>query len=721
MKKFLSMLLALTLLLAMFVPAASAAGDYAGKTVLIYTGNLRGDVDIYAKIAAAKAEYEAQDANVVLVDAGNFLQGSAYANVSRGLAITTLMSCVGYDVAAMGKYEFVYGGATVGYPYHGNFYKYYTQAELVNGAEELTYRQNAPSASEAVMQTRPELVPASFTAVSSNITVSKDNSGFYSFAPYFIVPVTDLSVGVVAITDPATADFLQDGFMDGYTFTDKAPEKPAGCDIVVALVNGGTACEADIVIDATAGEPICGAYVIDNATREIRKEELRLDIADPIIAAGIEDMKEAFATTFSVFGKSEVTLDGSDRANWNGETNLGDLTADALKWYAENKFEGFAKDVPVVAIQNGGNCDNHLYDGAITDVDLLSALPFSPMGVGILYLTGEQLLEAVEASTQAENCPAWAQVAGMEYTVAAYKEFKPGAEYGKFFEVETVNRVTITSVGGEAFSKDATYAVVADNFLMNGNDTYYVFKNARAAESAKYLNNGKGVKTRDIVAMYIEEVLDGTVGSAYAQPHGRITVLTEEPEVPFVNPYTDVAETAWYYDAVKYTYQNGLMGGTGSGRFEPETQMTRAMLVTVLYRVEGEPEASELENPFDDVDNNWYTDAICWAADKGIVNGTDADKFSPNDKVTREQMVTILFRYATYKSSASKERAVLTAFADGKAVSKYAEEAMQWAVAEEIIRGSVEGGKSYILPANGATRAEVATVLMRFVEMVKGE
>ncbi|MGN1307966.1 MAG: hypothetical protein ACI4V3_09890, partial [Faecousia sp.] len=363
MKKILSMLLALTLLLAMLVPAASAAGDYAGKTVLIYTGNLRGDVDIYAKIAAVKAEYEARDANVVLVDAGNYMQGSAYANASCGAAITEIMTRVGYDAAAMGKYDFVYGDATTGYIYHGNYYKYYTQAELVNGAEEEEYRQNAPWAAEAVMATRPEHAPASFYAVSSNITIGKENSGYYSFEPYFVVPVTDLSVGVVAFTDPATADFLQDGFLEGYTFTDEVPEMPAGCDIVVALVNGGTACEADIVIDATAGTPIVGAYVIDNATKEIKKEELKLDIVDPILAADIEAMKESFATTVSVFGKSEVTLDGSDRANWNGETNLGDLTADALKWYAENKFEGFAKDVPVVAIQNGGNCDNYLYDG----------------------------------------------------------------------------------------------------------------------------------------------------------------------------------------------------------------------------------------------------------------------------------------------------------------------------------------------------------------------
>lgn len=713
MKKVLTMLLALALLLAVFVPAASAAGDYAGKTVLLYTGNLRGDIDVYARIAAVKAEYEAKDANVVLVDAGNYMQGSAYANATRGKAVTDLMTMVGYDVAAMGKYDFVYGDATTGYIYHGNYYKYYTQAELVNGAEELTYRQNAPWASEAVMATRPEITPAGFYAVSSNLTVSVENSGYYSFDPYFVVPATDLNVGVVAITDPTTADFLQDGFLDGYTFTEEAPEKPYGSDIVVALVNGGTACEADIVIDATAGTPIVGAYVIDNETKAITEEEIKLDLVDPTIAAAVEAVK---AEAVTVIGKSEVTLDGSDRSNWNGETNLGDLTADALKWYAENKFEGFAKDVPVIAIQNGGNCDNHLYDGEITDVDLLRALPFSPMGVGILYLTGEQLLEAVEASTQSENCPAWAQVSGMEYTVDAYKEFKAGAEYGDYYEAETVNRVTITSVGGEEFSKDATYAVIADNFLMNGNDTYYAFKNVKEAEGAKYLNNGNGVKTRDIVAMYIKEVLGGTVGGTYAEPQGRITVVTEEPELPFVNPYTDVAETAWYYDAVKYTYQNGLMDGTSKDKFEPETQMTRAMLVTVLYRAEGKPEASELDNPFKDVDDNWYTDAICWAAEKDIVNGVAPDKFAPNEPVTREQMVTILHRYATGKGTAGDGKADLSSFPDAKQVSSYAQDAMAWAVAGNIIQGSKVGGEDYLLPADTATRAQIATVLMRFLE-----
>lgn len=170
---------------------------------------------------------------------------------------------------------------------------------------------------------------------------------------------------------------------------------------------------------------------------------------------------------------------------------------------------------------------------------------------------------------------------------------------------------------------------------------------------------------------------------------------------------------------MQYTAQNKLMNGMGNDKFAPEAKMTRAMLVTVLYRAEGAPEASELANPFKDVKDSWYTDAVCWAAAKGIVKGTAADRFSPDENVTREQMVTILFRYAQYKSAASEARAELTDFADAGSVSDYAKEALRWAAAEKIILGSVENGKNSIRPAATATRAEVAAVLMRFVELLK--
>lgn len=530
MKKMLSLVLVLAMVLAVFAACGSnqqtettvateaataptdAAVDYPNSTVILYTGNVRGNVEIYAQVAAAKAVYEEKGATVYLVDAGNYLQGAAAANADRGLSVYNLMDAAGYDVAAMGKYEFVYGDATTGYIYHSNLTKYFTQAELYQGAEALEYQKNAPWAEEAVMDTREAKEPAAFTVICSNLTAAEDATGYYAFEANAVLGDA-LKVGFVSAVDESVSDFIQDGFLTGYTFGEvAAPE----CDILVAL-GGGT---GDIVIEAPAGgETVVGAYVIDNTTKAVTEEAVALAGSDEAVAALAAAMESA-----PVVGFAEVILDGSDSTNWNGESNLGDLTADALLWYAQNKVEGL-QDVPVVAIQNGGNCDNYIYDGDITEVDLLKALPFSPMGVGIIYVTGAELLESIEASAQCENCPGWAQVAGLEYTVDTAAAYDAGEEYGDFFKAASIRRVTITSVGGEAFDENATYAVIADNFLMNGNDTYYTFGAIKeAGENYVEVSSFGGLKTRDIVALYIQEVLGGTVGSDYAQSQGRINV-----------------------------------------------------------------------------------------------------------------------------------------------------------------------------------------------------
>ncbi|MGM9524109.1 MAG: leucine-rich repeat protein [Faecousia sp.] len=180
--------------------------------------------------------------------------------------------------------------------------------------------------------------------------------------------------------------------------------------------------------------------------------------------------------------------------------------------------------------------------------------------------------------------------------------------------------------------------------------------------------------------------------------------------------FADVPKNAWYVGAVEYAVRNGLMNGVGDGQFDPEGSMTRAMLVTVLWRFEGEPEAGE--NPFSDVPNGqWYTDAVAWAAANGVVNGVGNNRFDPEGKITREQMATILYRYAEKKGIDTSKRAELGAFPDAKQVSAYAKDTMQWAVAEKIINGS--DGK--LLPQGDATRAQVATILMRFIENIVKE
>ncbi len=177
--------------------------------------------------------------------------------------------------------------------------------------------------------------------------------------------------------------------------------------------------------------------------------------------------------------------------------------------------------------------------------------------------------------------------------------------------------------------------------------------------------------------------------------------------------FTDVNATKWYHSAVDFAVTRGLFNGTGDGHFSPENSMTRAMLVTVLWRYEGEPH--EGENAFADVpEGQWYTDAVAWAAANGVVNGVGNGKFDPNGNVTREQMVTILFRYCGDKGFDTSARANIGSFPDAGNVSAYAKASLEWAVAQGIVNGS--GG--YLLPQGNATRAQVAAVLMRFIQNI---
>ena len=211
--------------------------------------------------------------------------------------------------------------------------------------------------------------------------------------------------------------------------------------------------------------------------------------------------------------------------------------------------------------------------------------------------------------------------------------------------------------------------------------------------------------------------VDGkSVGAVTTYTVDKLTVSTRI-EVEFTNgvlPFTDVRKADWFYDDVVYAYENGLFSGTSDTTFSPNASMTRAMLVTVLYRLEGQPTVSG-RSGFSDVKlNSYYEDAVTWAADNGIVNGTGATTFSPNANVTREQMAAILYRYAQYKQYGTAASAGLNGFSDAAKVSAYAKAPLSWAVAEKLVNGS----EGRLLPTGNATRAQVAAILHRFVENV---
>ena len=196
------------------------------------------------------------------------------------------------------------------------------------------------------------------------------------------------------------------------------------------------------------------------------------------------------------------------------------------------------------------------------------------------------------------------------------------------------------------------------------------------------------------------------------------SVLTENKmptySMDMAYSFDDVDSSAWYADAVSYVAENGIMNGAGNGTFAPDTVMSRAMLVQVLYNLEGKPEAADCTFTAVAADA-WYADAVAWAADAGIVTGVSDTTFAPDQMMTREQIATILYRYAAYKNYDVTASNDLSSYTDAGQIGSYAVEAMQWANGAGLITGSTA---TTLNPLGSATRAEVATILMRFLESV---
>ena len=250
----------------------------------------------------------------------------------------------------------------------------------------------------------------------------------------------------------------------------------------------------------------------------------------------LDDTLEAYA---------EAALFGADNAARKGETNLGDLWTDALRWFAASGainayFE--EDDVTagntqidadadhIVALWNGGNLRADIPEGKFGAEQLAEVLPY-PNKVAVVYMTGAQLLEALEAASQAlpcteetaAACASFMQVSGLSYTVDTAKAYDRGEAYGdNWFRAASLNRVTITEVNGQPFDAEATYAVITSNANFNGMDSSYLFKEA-AGENEKSTITTAVV--RDAVWLYIAEELNSVIGEAYAQAQGRINVL----------------------------------------------------------------------------------------------------------------------------------------------------------------------------------------------------
>ena len=616
--------------------------DLEGKTVILHSNDVHGAIAGYANMAALKAEYAAKGADVILVDAGDFSQGTTYVSTTKGADAIAMMNAVGYDFATLGNHEFDYGWPQLKENMEKADFKVLCADVLENG-------ETIFDASAIVEK---DGVKIGFFGMETPEAQTKAN-------PALIKGLTFLAGDEMYAAAQAQIDAL----------------KAAGADVIICLSHLGLDAESepnrsvdmlakveglDMIIDghshtvitATAEQPIqstgtafanIGVVVIDNATKAIVDNYLvpvtEESAADETVAAAAQEIIGKIDELYGeVFAKSEVELNGDKAPNGNrdSETNLGDLICDSMVW-SVLKDEG-SITVPaenVVAITNGGGIRAWIHKGDITMNDVHTVLPFGNT-VAVVYVTGAELLEALEASTYCTptSVGGFPQVAGIDFTIYTVMEYDAQAETypaSTYYGPASIQRVVINSINGKAFDAEATYAVVTNNFCAAGGDTYYAF----AAASAQF---DTGVPLDEALMAYITEELKGVVGEQYAEPQGRITLCED--------PYYDIA-TSGYHDGIVDAAGYQIVKGYEDGTFRPNESVTRAQFITMLYRAAGEPEVTNTALKFADAGmiSAPYQKAVAWGVENGIINGYEDNTFRPNQTISRAQMATFMARY----------------------------------------------------------------------------
>ena len=546
MRKVLALLLSVVMTLTLLVSSAWAdePKPLNGKTVILHTNDVHGSIELYAKVAAMKGDYEARGAQVILADAGDYSQGTVYVSVNKGKDAVTMMNAAGYDVATIGNHEFDYGYA----------------------------------------QLKSNLDSAVFKVVCANVL----QDGSPVFDAYTMINKGGVQVAFVGLETPEAQTKANPALIQGLTFlagdemyaavqTQVDAARTAGADIVIVLTHLGVDSSSepntsydlykkvsgiDFIIDGHShtvmtkgpeGEPIqstgtalnnIGVITIDNATKKIESNELipiwhteEVDgenvpvydytKSDATVANDAKDIIDPIDADYDQkFAESAVDLNGAKApGNRTEETNLGDLITDAMMWAIKTKAPGVDM-TNAVAITNGGGIRAAIAKGDITKKDVNTVLPFGNT-LAVVYVKGSELLEALEVSTYCtpKSLGGFPQFAGMEVELNTACEYDandttyPGSTY---FGPKSINRITIKTVNGKAFDKDATYAVITNDFLAAGGDTYYAF----AAAQTQF---DTGLPLDEILMEYITVELNGVVTDKYAAPQGRLTIVNNPP------------------------------------------------------------------------------------------------------------------------------------------------------------------------------------------------
>lgn len=696
MRKFLSVLLALAMVFSLTVtsfateeteataPAAAAeTTTMAGKTVILHTNDVHGAVEGYAYIAQLKADYEAKGAEVILVDAGDFSQGTTYVSSTKGADAVTMMNAAGYDVVTLGNHEFDYGYA----------------------------------------QLKENMSKAKFKVVCADV-FNEDGTPIFD-ASYTYTTKSGVKVGFFGMETPETQTKANPALIKGLTFADKdaftkaAADQVAAlkdADVVICLAHLGVDAESapyrstdlyaavkgiDFIIDGHShtvmtkgekGEPIqstgtafknIGVIVIDDASKKIESNslyEIKEDTAkDATVAAAAKVIVDRVNNEYGVkFATSKVELNGAKAPNGNRdvETNNGDLITDAMRWKVLQNKEGLTVDADhVVAITNGGGIRAAIAKGDVTKKDINTVLPFGNT-VAVVYVTGEQLLEALEASTFSTPTAVggFPQVSGINFTIHTGKAYdKNDTTYPEstYYGPKTINRVVINSVNGKEFKANEVYAVVTNNFCAAGGDTYYAFK----AASAQF---DTGIPLDEAVMEYVTKELKGVIGEQYAAPQGRVT---------YFNPFKDVKTTSWYFNYMIHLYEDGVISGTSATTYTPDAKLSWAAALKLLLVSHGDLKAADATGA------DWSKNVIAKAAELGLV-AADLDGTKAISRLEFCQVAAKLNKLAE-----SKTESKFTDCTDGYVMAL---------VDAKVINGMTE---TTFEPAASLTRAQIAKII----------
>ena len=694
MRKFLSVLLAMAMVLSLTVTGfaiedtattrepevMTEEATMAGKTVILHTNDVHGAIEGYAYITALKADYEAKGAEVILVDAGDYSQGEVYVSDTKGLDAVEMMNVTGYDVVTLGNHEFDYGYA----------------------------------------QLKENMTKADFKILCANV-YGEDGTPIFD-ANYTYTTKSGVKIGFFGMETPEAQTKANPALIKGLKFdtdlkavAEKQLEALKDDDVVIALSHLGVddsskpytsydlynaAKGIDFIIDGHShsvmtkgknGEPIqstgtkfanIGVIVIDDATKKIESNslyEIKEDTAkDAAVAAAAQKIIDRIDKEYgAVFAKSKVELNGAKAPNGNrdGETNNGDLITDAMLWKVMQNKEGLTvNEDHVVAITNGGGIRAAIKVGDVTKKDIKTVLPFGNT-IEVIYVTGTELLEALEASTFCvpESIGGFPQVSGISYTISTGAVYDANAETypaSTYYGPKSINRVTINSINGKEFKANDTYAVVTNNFCAEGGDTYYAF----AAATSKF---DTGVTLDMAVMDYITKELKGVIGEQYAAPQGRI----------LMNPFKDVKVSSWFGKYVIDLYNDGIINGTSATTYAPNDTLTWAAALKLLLVSNGDLKAADATGA------DWSKNAIAKAAELGLV-AADLDGAKAISRLEFCQVAAKLNKLAE-----SKTESKFTDCTDGYVMAL---------VDAKVISGMTE---TTFEPAASLTRAQIAKIL----------